>query len=321
MASAAVQASLPLAVETQALTKRYGGLLAVDAVSLAVPAGAIYGFLGPNGAGKTSVLRMLLGLLPPDGGSFHVLGIPFGTRGAALRRRIGALQEKPRLYPDMTGLDYLAFFGRLYGLREPQSRAKKLLAKVGLAAHADLAAGAYSRGMQQKLCIARTLMHDPELLVLDEPASGLDPRGLAEVRELLLALRGEGRTIILSSHHLSETEKLCDRVGIMSRGRLVAEGTVDAVSRQLRGLAYAIELGPGSAAEAVATRLAALPFVASASAAGEAIEVELAEEVPEARAALARAAIDAGGIVLSVTRRRATLEELFLALTRSEPGN
>ena len=301
-------------VETRDLAKSYGERRAVDGVTMTVEPGEIYGFLGPNGAGKTSVIRMLLGLVPPTDGRYAIFGEAFGTRSPALRRRVGALQEKPRAYPDMTGRDYLRFFGELYGVAETKRRAAELLDHVGLAEAADLPIGTYSRGMQQKVCIARALLHDPELLVLDEPASGLDPRGLLEIRELLASLKARGKTILLSSHHLSETERLCDRVGIMDRGRLVAEGAVDEVSRALGGRAYVIELDRPR--PKVVAWLRGLSFVTRCKGEGAEIEVEVTEDRPDTRVALAVEANTAGGVVLSVQKRRASLEDVFFQLTK-----
>ena len=215
-----------LVIQTEGLTKRYGRVLAVDGLSLNVPRGRIFGLLGPNGSGKTTLMSMLLGLVRPTAGSFTLFGTP-PERGGLERQlhRIGALVETPTFYPYMSGRNNLAYFQGISGRSDPDEL-DLLLEQVGLADRGGDKFQTYSLGMKQRLGLAYTLLGDPELLVLDEPTNGMDPAGMAEVRELIRGLGGENRTVILSSHLLGEVEQVCDSVGILSRGRLIAQGDV-----------------------------------------------------------------------------------------------
>jgi ABC-type multidrug transport system ATPase subunit len=215
-------------VETRDLTKRYGPrIVAVDHVSLRVRRGEVYGFLGPNGAGKTTTLRMLLGLVRPTSGTASVLGRPPGDpEGLA---RVGALVESPAFYPYLSGRDNLRVIARY--ANAPKKRIETALDLVDLADRARDKFATYSLGMKQRLGVAATLLKDPELLILDEPTNGLDPAGMADMRALIRRLGSGERTVLLSSHLLGEVEQICDRVGVISRGRLIAESTV----QELRG--------------------------------------------------------------------------------------
>lgn len=211
-------------IELQSLTKRFGPRTAVDGLSLTVGAGQIYGFLGANGAGKTTTIRMLLGILEPDGGRAVVCGRPVRRGDREGRRLVGAVGETQYLYGDMTLAAYLGFFARLYGVS--RGRVEEVLADVGLADRAGDLAVDLSKGLQQKLGLARALLHDPPVLLLDEPVSGLDPHGIREVREIICRERDRGRLVFISSHVLAEIALVADRVGIMLQGRLVFESDV-----------------------------------------------------------------------------------------------
>jgi len=215
-------------VETRDLTKRYGPhIMAVDRVSLTVRRGEVYGFLGPNGAGKTTTLRMLLGLIRPTSGEASVLGhAPGDPKGLS---RVGALVESPAFYPYLSGRDNLRVIARYANV--PKKRIEGALDLVGLTDRARDKFATYSLGMKQRLGVAATLLKDPELLILDEPTNGLDPAGMADMRALIRSLGSGERTVLLSSHLLGEVEQICDRVGVISRGELIAESTV----RELRG--------------------------------------------------------------------------------------
>ncbi len=215
-----------LVIQTDGLTKRYGRVLAVDGLSLNVPRGRIFGLLGPNGSGKTTLMSMLLGLVRPTAGSFTLFGQP-PERGGLDRQlhRIGALIETPTFYPYLSGRNNLAYFQGISGRGDP-AELDLLLEQVGLAGRGGDKFQTYSLGMKQRLGLAYTLLGDPELLVLDEPTNGMDPAGMAEVRELIRGLGGENRTVILSSHLLNEVEQVCDSVAILSHGRLIAQGDV-----------------------------------------------------------------------------------------------
>ena len=210
-------------IQTDALTKRYGRVLAVDQLSLQVPRGHVFGLLGPNGAGKTTFMGMLLGLVRPTSGSFSLLGAN-GVSMDALRR-IGAIVETPAFYPYLSGRRNLAYFQGVMGRKDP-GELDMLLERVGLADRAGDAFKTYSLGMKQRLGLAYALLGDPELLILDEPTNGMDPAGMAEVRDLIRSLGSEGRTVLISSHLLNEVEQVCDSVAIISKGRLVVQGDV-----------------------------------------------------------------------------------------------
>jgi ABC-2 type transport system ATP-binding protein len=219
-----------LLVETHNLTKRYGGqIVAVDNLNLTVRRGEVYGFLGPNGAGKTTTLRMLLGLIRPTAGTARVLGLPPGApQGLA---RVGALVESPAFYPYLSGRDNLRVMANYAAAT--RTHVDAALAQVELSDRAHDKFSTYSQGMKQRLGVAAALLKDPELLILDEPTNGLDPKGMAEMRTLIRTIGQGKRTVLLSSHLLGEVEQICDRVGVIQHGRLVAEGTL----AELRGAA------------------------------------------------------------------------------------
>ena len=220
------------AIELQNLEKdfrlslRLGRRRALNGLSLSVRPGEIYGFLGPNGAGKTTSIKILVSLLRQDAGTATVFGADPGRREA--RSLIGYLPESPTFYDHLTGREFLVFCGKLCGLRgaDLRERSDRLLEQVGLAHAADLQIRRYSKGMNQRVGIAQALLHDPQLVILDEPMSGLDPIGRAEVRDLILDLKRRGKTVFFSTHIIPDVELICDRVGLINRGRLVAEGTV-----------------------------------------------------------------------------------------------
>lgn len=295
-------------VQTNDLTKRFGSgdsaRLAVDHVSMSVRRGEVYGFLGPNGAGKTTTLRMLLGLISPTAGSATVLGHPAGNPGATTR--VGALIEGPGFYPYLTGRDNLRTMAHYRGLRE--ALADEVLERVELAARGRDRFKSYSMGMKQRLGVAAALMGKPDLIVLDEPTNGLDPAGMAEMRTLITDLARGGQTVLLSSHLLTEVEEVCDRVGVISNGRLIVESTVDALrgGRRLRVIAT-----PLDRALTIAARLAGDDAVELE---GDAVLLDLpAERTPEVVRALGAEGLDI--YEATVTERR--LEDVFLEMTDS----
>jgi ABC-2 type transport system ATP-binding protein len=221
----------PLAIETIGLTKRFGERVAVDAVNLTVPAGTAFGFLGHNGAGKTTLIRTLLGLTAASSGEMHMLGHRLPAERSLALGRVGAIVEEPLFYPHLTGRENLRVLSAVRG-GEAASRIAAALDRVGLSARADDTVKTYSMGMRQRLGIARCLLCDPKLLILDEPTNGLDPSGILEFRTLVRELvEDEGRTVFLSSHLLDEVEKICDAAAIVDRGRVIAAGTIT----ELRG--------------------------------------------------------------------------------------
>jgi ABC-2 type transport system ATP-binding protein len=254
------------AILARGLTKRYGDIAAVDALDLTVEPGQLFGFLGPNGAGKTTTIRMALGLILPTGGEVELFGERVGPAHAPLER-VGALVEEPAFWKYLSGRKNLEYFARAgsgtdrAGTRARLARVEHVLVTVGLTDAADKRVKAYSQGMRQRLGIALALLGEPELLVLDEPTNGLDPTGMREMRMLLRNLADAGTTIFVSSHLLAEVEAMCDRVGVMAHGRLVAEGSpgslrggTDRVRIEVDDAAAALRVGgelPGVTLEAV----------------------------------------------------------------------
>lgn len=215
------------AVETAGLTKRFGDRTAVDAVSLVVPRGSAYGFLGHNGAGKTTFIRMLLGLTRASAGSASVLGLPVPARRAEALARVGAIVEEPSFYPHLTGHENLQIAAAVRG-PEARDRIGRAFHRVGLEKRARDRVGTYSLGMRQRLGVARCLLSEPELLILDEPMNGLDPGGMLDMRRMIRELvEEEGRTVLISSHLLGEVEKTCDVAAIIDRGQVIAQGSID----------------------------------------------------------------------------------------------
>lgn len=309
------------ALRITGLTRSFRGRRAVDGVDLRVERGEIMGFLGPNGAGKTTVMNMVMGLVRPDGGEIELLGVAGGARHRGVRLRVGYLQEKPRIYPEMSARAYLEFFARLHGVPEPRKRVAAVLERVELAQAADRALGTYSRGMQQRACLARVMLHEPEFLILDEPTLGLDPAGVAEMRDILREMRAAGATLFFSSHQLSEMERICDRVAFMKEGRVVASGApVDLIPTGIPAIRIEVELYQPVRQALDAIR--GLPEVTDAVETGRyQVEISLASapaDMREARAAFARDLAELGLTVLSVGSAAPTLEDLFLAFTAPE---
>ena len=292
-----------LLVDARQLTKRYGPrIVAVDALNLAIHRGELYGFIGPNGAGKTTTMRMLLGLIRPTSGVARVLGAAPGD--PHVLRRVGSLVEMPTFYPYLSGRDNLRVVARWARIGDPA--VEKALARVGLASRARDPFQTYSLGMKQRLGVAAALVKDPELLILDEPTNGLDPPGMADMRALIRDLRAEGRTLLLSSHQLSDVEQLCDRVGVVRGGRLVAEGTVDELCGPPALLVRATPLPEAR------RRAEALAGVNRVQQEGAALRVDIA---PGQALALAQALVAAGVAVEELRPVRRSLEEVFFALT------
>jgi ABC-2 type transport system ATP-binding protein len=223
-------------IEAEGLTKQFGSRAAVDALTLTARPGEIYGFLGPNGAGKTTTIRMILGILRPDRGNVRVCGKPVRPGDTATRRLTGAVAEVQHLYGDMTCREYLRFFAGLHRVPQPDRRIAQVLEDVRLGDRAGDRAITLSKGLQQKLGLARALLHDPPILILDEPVSGLDPHGIREVREIICRERDRGRLVFFSSHVLSEVERTADRIGIVRQGRLVIESAIGDLLTRYRNL-------------------------------------------------------------------------------------
>jgi ABC-type multidrug transport system ATPase subunit len=303
-------------IQTRDLTKQYGKFTAVDAVSLNISAGEIYGFLGPNGAGKTSTIMMLLGVVKPTRGEISLFGERYAPGRLDLRRRIGVVPEKHPvgMWPWMTAAEYLQTFADLFGLEDAGPRIDHLLERVGLSQVRNKRFSEFSRGMLQKLSIIRALLHDPDILFLDEPISGLDPFGVKQIRDLILEENREGRTIFISSHILSEMEKICHRVAIIFGGRLMAE---DAMKSLLTTLAKdrEIHIDLESIPDGLTDRIKALPFVLDATQA----ENKLVIKVPKSgdyRKELSKHLIEANLVPLAIQEKSLSLEEAFVTITQ-----
>ena len=306
-------------VRTRGLVKRYDRTVAVAGIDLAIEEGEIYGLVGPNGAGKTTTLRMLATLLRPDAGVAEIDGWSVTRNPDEVRRVLGFMPDAFGVYDDMKVWEYLDFFARCYGL--PAARRRRmigdLLELVDLGDRRDSYVQNLSRGMQQRLCLAHALVHDPKVLVLDEPASGLDPRARVELRELLRELRSMGKTIIISSHILPELEELCTSVAIVDRGQVLAQGRVAEIERRLRfGAVLRVRLLlEGAELEAARERFAAAADVASATILLDGT-IELGFRGDDAGSARLLADTVAAGLpVISFTRAASDLEELFLQVT------
>jgi ABC-2 type transport system ATP-binding protein len=306
-------------VRTVGLVKRYDRTLAVAGVDLAIEPGEIFGLVGPNGAGKTTTLRILATLLRPDAGSAEIDGWSVTRNPDEVRRVLGFMPDAFGVYDDMKVWEYLDFFARCYGLAAPARRRMigDLLELVDLADKRDAYVQTLSRGMQQRLCLAHALVHDPQVLLLDEPASGLDPRARVELRELLRELRSMGKTIVISSHILPELEELCTSVAIVDRGQVLAQGRVADIERRLRfGAVLRVRLLLDEAGLVAAReRFLGDPDVASATILQDGtIELGFRGD-DEASARLLAQSVAAGLPIVSFARAASDLEELFLQVT------
>ena len=300
------ETSVETLVETSGLTKRYGSkITAVDDLDLHVRRGEVYGFLGPNGAGKTTTLRMLLGLIKPSSGTASVLG---RTPGAPQTlERVGALVESPAFYPYLSGRDNLRVMASYSGASK--NRISEVLETVELSGRAKDKFKKYSLGMKQRLGVAATLLKDPELLILDEPTNGLDPKGMADMRDLIRRLGQGERTVLLSSHMLGEVEQICDRVGVIREGGLVAEGTV----AELRGREEVIvRAEPAEEARRIVEKLSGVEEVRVSDGV---LHIAADAEAAEINAKL----VEAGLRVSELRVAGQSLEEVFLELTGEEP--
>jgi ABC-2 type transport system ATP-binding protein len=308
-------------IEIRGLVKRYDDQLAVAGIDLTVGTGEIYGLVGPNGAGKTTTMKILATLLAPTAGEALVCGIPVTQEPIEVRRRIGYMPDFYGVYDDLRVWEYLDFFARCYGVpsRRRGGMVDELLGIVGLSDKRNAYVEALSRGMRQRLCLAHTLVHDPALLILDEPASGLDPRARVEMREILRELRAMGKTILVSSHILPELAEMCTAVGIIDRGRLLRSGRIADIERSLRAnalLRIDIVGDPAAAVDWLGTRsgVADVMLVDDAPAGIARIEATYDGD-PEAQAALLRDMIAAGHPISSFTQAASDLEEIFLKVT------
>jgi len=306
-----------IAIRTQQLTRNFGAVRAVDGLSIEVPAGIVFGFLGPNGSGKTTTIRLLLGLLEANSGGAQVLDYDTRTQAEQIRQHSGALLEQSGIYERLSAADNLEFYGRVWRMppAERSARIKELLTHLGLWDRRNELAGNWSRGMKQKLAIARTLLHRPSLVFLDEPTAGLDPVAAAALHEDLTSLVArEGVTVFLTTHNLAEAEKLCQQVGVIRQGRLLATGTPDQLRAQAGGPRLEI-IGKGFTPQVI-QQLQAQPMVSGVQVNNSHLTIQLRET--KETAPLVTLLVGAGAQIEEVRKGKANLEETFLALVEEK---
>ena len=303
-------------IETVDLTKKYGDFFALESLHLKLERGDLFGFIGPNGAGKTTTIRILSTLLAPSWGEATVCGYSIYTHPAEIRRSIGYMPDIFGVYDDMRVIEYLEFFAAAYRIDGPQRRrvAERSLELVDLVAKRDELVTSLSRGMTQRLGLARVLLHDPQVLLLDEPASGLDPRARIEMRGLLKRLQAMGKTILVSSHILPDLADICNRVGIIEYGRLLACGNVQDLLAQVRGRPT-IRIRVAGSAEAAAKTLERCAEALAVTVKQGEVLVALADGITDPSPIAARLVADGHGLV-SMQEQEVNLETAFLELTR-----
>lgn len=309
-------------IEVEHITKRYGRVTAVDDVSFKVERGEILGFLGPNGAGKTTTMRILTGYMPPTDGKATVAGYDVFTHPVEAKRRTGYLPETPPLYPDMTVREYLDFVARIKGVppKEQKERVTTIMKRTFVDDMADRHCGKLSKGYRQRVGIAQALIHNPEVLVLDEPTAGLDPKQIIETRDLIRGLAGD-HTIVLSTHILPEVAQTCQRIVIINKGRVVAVDTPEGLTGRLQG-AETLYVQIDTMGAAAAEVLQEVPGVTRVAVADhrngvDGFEVESARGI-DIRRDLARAVVNNGWGLLELRPMRMSLEEIFLQVTTED---
>ena len=303
-----------MVIQTEGLCKQYGQTTAVRELNLQVRKGEVYGFLGPNGAGKTTTILMLLGMVQPTSGNVFVLGEEVKGLETNLRARIGVVPEHQSMYDEMTAGEYLSFFSHLHHVRDPAKRISELLEYFELLPYRNVRLGEYSHGMRQKINICRGFLHEPDLLILDEPVLGLDPASVRLVRDMILSEKGKGRTTLISSHMLSEIEKTADRVGIMSEGELAVEGSIEQVFAAIGGTSV-LEVELAEVTPAMEEALRELELVLDLHRIEDKLHIQV-ENLQEARMAVSRRISDLGGTILGFGVRGMDLEDAFLAITK-----
>ncbi len=309
-------------IEVQHLTKRYGRVTAVEDVTFRVERGEILGFLGPNGAGKTTTMRILTGFMPATEGKAIVAGFDVFEQPLEAKRRTGYLPETPPLYPDMTVVEYLDFVGKLKGVlpADRQQRVRAVMARTRVTDMADRQCSKLSKGYRQRVGLAQAIIHNPDVLILDEPTAGLDPKQIIETRELIKELSGD-HTIILSTHILPEVSQTCDRVVIINKGHVVAVDTPANLTARLRGseTMYVQVEAPGADAAAVLERLPGITRVVESDRRDAVVGFEVESATGhDVRRDLARAVVTSGWGLLELRPMRMSLEDIFLSLTTDE---
>ncbi|MGA9532887.1 MAG: ABC transporter ATP-binding protein [Anaerolineales bacterium] len=312
-AKRATEVSVPAVIELNEITRRFGDVEALRGLTFNVQRGEVFGCLGHNGAGKTTSVRIMNGVLTPTTGSLTVLGYDPATNGSELRQRTGVLTESPSLDERLTARENLTVYANLYGVPvlEVSDRVVRLLSQFGLLERADDKTGGYSKGMKQRLALARSLIHQPELLFLDEPTAGLDPMVAREVHDLILELRKEGRTIFLCTHNLIEAQRLCDRIAVLRHGKLVGLGTVAELSHQVGGdQSLEIEVAPADVERALGVLKPLLGDLVGVERGFVSCRQVARESIPPLIAALSQAGIG----LYRVSPEEASLEQVYFGL-------
>ena len=322
---------MDLTVETSGLTKRYGSLTAVNKLDLQVKRNTIHGFLGPNGAGKTTTIKILVGLLKPNEGSVKVLGQEIHGENAGFlqqwffeqadsRLSIGYMPELPKFPKHLKGAELLDIYGQMYGMTKQQRKEQipKLVELVGLKGRENDLIGKYSKGMQQRIGIAQTLLNNPDLVILDEPSLGLDPVGMVEVREVVKEIAKEGRTVLVSSHLLFEVEQICTHVTIINRGTALVSDTLQNVSGMLSGPAM-LHVEVAKISPAIVNAVKALPSVSGVVQTGNTLRIQMKTH-EDTRAQVSQEITRSGGIIIGMSQRTSNLEDVFIQLIHKDQG-
>lgn len=298
-------------IQTHGLTKWYGDLVAVDGLDLTIMHGEVYGLLGPNGAGKTTTILMLLGLTEPTAGSMQVLGFDPVRQPLSVKARVGYIPEQVGFYDELTARENLVYIARLNGLPRAEAcrRIDGALERIGLGSVADRRVATYSRGLRQRLGVAEVLIKHPRLIILDEPTQGLDPEAAREFLAIIRGLKAEGITILLCSHLLHQVQAVCDRVGLFHKGRMVLEGTVDELARQVLGGAYRIHLEADGPALNLEQALRRLPGAGNLRCTSPG-HYEL-EAISDLRAEAVRAVVEAGGRLFALRLEEPSLDDIY----------
>jgi ABC-2 type transport system ATP-binding protein len=303
-------------IETQHLTKNYGTLTALNDLSLRIQKGDIFGFIGPNGAGKTTTMRILVTLLEPTRGKAFINGLDVSKEGKKVRRTVGYMPDFMGVYDDLKVFEYLEFFAAAFGIERQKRKSivEGVLELTDLQSKQAATVDSLSRGMQQRLGLARVLIHDPQVLILDEPASGLDPRARIEIRELLRELKRMGKTIMISSHILSELEEICDHIGIIEHGQLVFSGTMEEIRPRL-GLHSKVRVKVANNQSKAVELLSALPQIHQVQVLGDDIAITF-NEGQNGDGIIARTLVNANLDVIAIQPERLKLDDAFLQLTK-----
>ena len=308
-------------IKTENLTKKYGRSYAVKNLNLEIEKGEVFGFLGPNGAGKTTTIAMLTGILRPTSGCLYLFGKEFNSDYFNLKRRIGVVPEYPSVYKKMSAYAYLSFFADMYQVKNKEEKIGELLELVELEEYKDKPLKEFSKGMRQRVSIARALINDPEILFLDEPMHGLDPMGVKDVRDIILNQKEKGKTILISSHILSEVERVCDVIGIIKEGELVTKGSIDELERVIGGgMELEIELDKSTVLDrtigTITQSLRDLDFVDKIETDNNKLKIRT-NGLKEHRREISERISKEGGIIIGMKKNRIDLEDIFVEATKN----